>query len=112
MYRRIQSYIHYKALIEGLPIAYVDPRNTSRISPIGGELEFINYRWVKLPNGVITLRDITASWNRALRGLKLLTRDVGHRGSMDVPKASDRDEAPEPNEGEPMPKLILKKPKY
>jgi len=36
-YRRIQSCIHYKALIEGLPVAYVDPRNTSKTSPLGGE---------------------------------------------------------------------------
>ncbi|MCD6301847.1 MAG: IS200/IS605 family accessory protein TnpB-related protein, partial [Staphylothermus sp.] len=43
-YRRIQSYIHYKAILEELPIAYVDPRNTSKISPLGGKLKFINYR--------------------------------------------------------------------
>jgi len=79
-YRRIQSYIHYKAMVEELPVVYVDPRNTSRTSPIGGELEFINYRWVKLSNGIITTRDIIASWNIALKGLSL-TRDVGFRGS-------------------------------
>jgi len=99
-YRRIQSYIHYKALLEGLPVAYIDPRNTSKTSPIGGELEFINYRWVKLPNGVITTRDIIASWNLALRGLKLLTRDVGHHGSIDAPKAPDPDADPRRDEGE------------
>jgi len=89
-YRRIQSYIRYKALIEGLPVVYTDPRGTSKKSPIGGELEFINYRWAKLPNGVITTRDIIASWNLALRGLKLLTQDVGHRGSVDALKAPDQ----------------------
>ncbi len=76
-YRRIQSYIHYKALIEGLPVIYINPRGTSRTSPIGGKLTSINYRWVKLPNGHIVTRDIIASWNLALRGLNLLTRDVG-----------------------------------
>ncbi len=86
-YRRVQSYIHYKALIEGLSVIYVDPRNTSKTSPIGGKLEFINYRWVKLPSEVITTRDVVASWNLTLRGLKLFTRDVGLRGSMEAPKA-------------------------
>ncbi len=102
-YRRIQSCIHYKALIEGLPIAYADPRNTSKTSPIGDELELINYRWVKLPNGVITTRDIIASWNLALRGLKFLTRDVGLRGFMEAPKAPEGDETPNPMKGKPVP---------
>ena len=103
-YRRIQSYTHYKALIEGLPIAYVDPKNTSKTPPMGGELESINYRWAKLPNGVITTRDIIASWNLALRGLKLLTRDVGHRGSMGAPKAPNQMQTQEGMRGSPCPK--------
>jgi len=43
-YHRIQSYIYYKALIEGLPVVYVNPRGTSKTSPIGGRLVFMNYR--------------------------------------------------------------------
>ena len=109
-YRRIQSHIHYKALIEELPIAYVDPRNTSKTSPIGGELEFINYKWVILPNGHVVTKDIIASWNIALRGLKFLTRDVGHRGSMDAPKAPNRMQTQEGMRGKLMPKLILSNP--
>ena len=66
-YRRMQSYIHYKALIEGLEINYVNPKGTSKLSPIGDKLVFINYRWIKLPNGHIATRDIVASWNLALR---------------------------------------------
>ncbi len=100
-YRRIQLYIHYKALIEGLPIAYVNPRNTSRTTPIRGELRFINYRWVKLPNGHVVTRDIVASWNLALRGLKFLTRDAGSRGFAETPKAPEGDETPNPMRGSP-----------
>ncbi len=70
-YRRIQSYIHYKALLEGVPVVYVNPRGTSRTSPISGRLIFINYKWVKLPNGIITTRDVIASWNLALRYLQM-----------------------------------------
>jgi len=106
-YKRIQLYINYKALIESLPVAYIDPRNTSKTSPIGGELEFTNYRWVKLPSGHIVTRDIVASWNLALRGLNLLTRDVGLRGFMEALNVPDGDEAPNPMKGKPVPKLTL-----
>jgi len=106
VYHRVQSYIQYKALIEGLSVTYVNPKGTSKTSPIGGKLEFINYGWVKLPNGVITTRDIIASWNLALRGLKLLTQDVGHRGSMDAPKAPNQMQTQEGMRGKPVPKPI------
>lgn len=106
-YRRIQSYIHYKALIEGISVIHVNPRGTSKTSPLGGKLTFINYKWAKLPNGHIVTRDIVASWNLALRGLKLLTRDVGSRGSMETLKAPEGDEAPNPMRGKPVPELIL-----
>ena len=101
-YRRIQSYIHYKASIEELNVVYVNPRGTSRNSPIGGGLVFINYRWVKLPAGHNVTRDIVASWNLALRGLKLYTRDVGSRGFVDSLKAPDGDETPNPMKGKPV----------
>ncbi len=68
-YRRIQSYISYKALQEGIPIVHINPRKTSRTSPIGGKLKFINYKWVRLPNEYIVTRDIIASWNLALKYL-------------------------------------------
>ncbi len=103
-YRRIQSYTAYKAFIEGLNVVHVDPRNTSRTSPVDGKLEFINYRWVRLPNGVITTRDVIASWNLALRGLNLLARDVGPRGSVEAPKAPDQMQTQEGMKGKPAPK--------
>ena len=106
-YRRIQAHIHHKATIDGLPVAYVNPKGTSKESPVGGELVFINYRWVKLPNGHIVTRDIVASWNIALRGLNTLTRDVGPRGPVEAPKAPEGDEAPTPMKGKPVPEPTL-----
>jgi len=100
-YRKLQSYIHYKALTEGLSVVYVDPRGTSKVSPIGGELEFINYRWVKLPTKHVVTRDLVASWNLALRGLKLLTRDVGLRGGVEAPNAPDQMQPQEGMRGKP-----------
>jgi len=68
-YRRVQSYVEYKALVEGIKVVYVDPRGTSKSSPNGKPLVFINYRFAKL-GGTTTTRDVVASWNLALRGLK------------------------------------------
>jgi len=87
---RVQSYIYYKALLEGLKVVYVNPRGTSKASPTGGKIVFINYRWVKLPNGHVVTRDIVALWNIALKGLNISTRNVGSRGLMDSPKAPDQ----------------------
>ena len=42
-YRRVQSYVEYKALVEGVRVVYVDPKGTSKESPNGKPLVFINY---------------------------------------------------------------------
>jgi len=64
----LQSFVEYKALIEGIRVVYVDPRDTSRTSPNGKPLKFINYRFAQLGD-TVTSRDVVASWNLALRGL-------------------------------------------
>jgi len=68
-YRRIQSYTEYKALIDGIKTIYVNPARTSRKPPNGKKLKFINYRFVQLGD-TVTSRDVVASWNLALKGLK------------------------------------------
>jgi putative transposase len=70
-YKRMQEFMKYKALVKGLKTVPVDPRNTSRRSPNGKTLKFIDYKVVEL-GGVVTSRDAIASWNIALRGLKKL----------------------------------------
>jgi putative transposase len=67
-YKRLQSFIEYKAAWRGLRTVYVSARGTSRTSPLG-RVRHLNYRWVVLPNGVATTRDVVAAWNLALRGL-------------------------------------------
>jgi putative transposase len=83
-YRRIQEYAEYKALMEGIRTIYVDPAGTSRKSPNGKKLEFINYRFVELGEA-ITSRDVVASWNLALRGLQRM-RGSRVRWSPDSPR--------------------------
>jgi len=109
VYHRIQYCIYYKALVEGLPIAFVNPRGSSKTPPIGGKLTFINYKWAKLPNGHIVTRDIIASWNLALRCLKSLTRDVGLRDLMVALKAPDQMQTQEGMKGKPMQVLVVSK---
>jgi len=73
-YRRVQEFAKYKALVKGLKTIPVNPRNTSRKSPNGKPLKFIDYKVVELGR-VVTSRDAIASWNIALRGLKKLRRE-------------------------------------
>ncbi len=95
--RRIQNYIHYKALLEGAPVVYVSPRGTSKTSPKGGRLISINYRQVKLPNGIITTRDVVASWNLALRYLQMR----GSRGWLSPDSLLNDGMKTRPNRGSP-----------
>jgi transposase len=71
-------FTEYKAMVYGIKTVYVNPSKTSRKSPNGKKLRFINYRYVEL-GGVVTSRDVIASWNIALRGLKKLKRMRGFR---------------------------------
>ena len=82
-YGRLQSYIEYRAAWKGLKTVYVSARGTSKTSPIG-PVRRLNYRWVLLPNNVVTTRDTIAAWNLALRGL---TRMRGSKGSRGAPRA-------------------------
>jgi putative transposase len=68
-YRRIQEYTEYKALIDGIKTIYVNPARTSKKSPNNRKIKFINYRFVELGD-TVTSRDVVASWNLALKGLK------------------------------------------
>jgi len=68
-YRRIQEYTEYKALLKSIKTVYVNPARTSKKTPNGEKIKFINYRFVELGE-VITTRDVVASWNLALKALK------------------------------------------
>jgi putative transposase len=82
-YRRIQDYTEYKALLEGIKTIYVNPARTSKKPPNGKKLRFINYKFVELGE-VVTTRDVVASWNLALKGLKRM-RGLGVTWSPNSP---------------------------
>ncbi len=78
-YKRIQMFTEYKATFHGIKTLYVNPAKTSRRSPNGKKLRFINYRYVELGN-IVTSRDVIASWNIALRGFEEVKADEGLLG--------------------------------
>ena len=84
-YQRIQEYTEYKALLEGIKTIYVNPAKTSKKPPNSKKLKFINYRFVQLGE-IITTRDVVASWNLALRGLKRM-RGLGVTWSPNSPRS-------------------------
>jgi putative transposase len=99
-YKRIQMFTEYKAMINGIKTVYVNPAKTSRKSPNGKKLKFINYRYGILGN-VITSRDVIASWNIALRGLKKLKRMRGSRVMLSPDSPANEGMRTRPNAGNP-----------
>ncbi|MCC6055380.1 MAG: IS200/IS605 family accessory protein TnpB-related protein [Desulfurococcaceae archaeon] len=99
-YKRIQMFVEYKAAFHGIKTVYVNPAKTSRKSPNGKKLRFINYRYVEL-GGVVTSRDVIASWNIALRGLKKLKRMRGSRVKLSPDSPANEGMRTRPNAGNP-----------
>jgi putative transposase len=97
-YKRIQMFTEYKAMVYGIKTVYVNPSKTSRKSPNGKKLKFINYRYAMLGN-VITSRDVVASWNIALRSLKKLKRMRGSRVMLSPNSPADEGMRTRPNAG-------------
>jgi putative transposase len=99
-YKRIQMFTEYKATFHGIKTLYVNPAKTSRRSPNGKKLRFINYRYVELGN-IVTSRDVIASWNIALRGLKKLKRMRGSWVKLSPDSPANEGMRTRPNAGNP-----------
>jgi putative transposase len=99
-YKRIQMFAEYKAMVYGIKTVYVNPSKTSRKSPNGKKLRFINYRFVELGD-VVTSRDVVASWNIALRGFKKLKRMRGSRVMLSPDSPANEGMRTRPNAGNP-----------
>jgi putative transposase len=99
-YKRIQMFAEYKAAFHGIKTIYVNPFKTSKKSPNGKKLRFINYRFAEL-GGLVTSRDVVASWNIALRGLKKLKRVRGSWVMLSPDSPADEGVKTRPNAGNP-----------
>ncbi|MEM0481503.1 MAG: zinc ribbon domain-containing protein [Nitrososphaerota archaeon] len=63
-FRRLQSFIEYKANLEGLPVIYVNPKETSSLRPTsGGSLAPNGHGLVKCKCAYENDRDVTACLN-------------------------------------------------
>jgi transposase len=93
-------FTEYKAMVNGIKTIYVNPFKTSRRPPNGERLRFINYRFAELGD-VITSRDVVASWNIALRGLKKLKRMRGSRVLLSPDSPADEGVKTRPNAENP-----------
>jgi len=93
-------FTEYKAAFHGIKTIYVNPFKTSKKSPNGKKLRFINYRYVEL-GGLVTSRDVVASWNIALRGLEKLRRMRGSWVMWSPDSPADEGVKTRPNAGNP-----------
>jgi IS605 OrfB family transposase len=84
-FRKLQQYIEYKANLEGIPVVYVNAKNTSRRCHRCGHVAQTNGRGFKCPKcGLKYNRDLNAAINIA----HSLTRGVGW-GSREPPELPD-----------------------
>jgi transposase len=93
-------FTEYKAMVYGIKTLYVNPSKTSKRSPNGEKLKFINYRYVELGD-VVTSRDVIASWNIALRGLEKLKLMRGSRVKLSPDSSVDEGMRTRPNAENP-----------
>jgi len=88
---QLQKMIEYKSKLLGVPIAYVDPAQTSRICSKCGTLGKRNGKSFKCPScGHVEDADVNASFNIALRQIGIPRSNVDRdtlEGSTDTPKA-------------------------
>ncbi|MGC8715978.1 MAG: RNA-guided endonuclease InsQ/TnpB family protein [Thermoplasmata archaeon] len=104
-FHQLQQFIEYKAKLDGIPITYVEPRNTSKECSRCGSIGIREDKSFKCPYcGHVDHADVNASFNIALRpplvegvGQLHTDRDVC-KGSTDTPKGATlrTTETPEP----------------
>ena len=101
-FRKIQSYIEYKAKIEGLPVIYVDARSTSSMCPVcGGKLK-------KAPNGHRILRcDCGYENDRDVIACLNLLRRNPRCGELPFPPNAFYEVTPKEEDGEGRPPIQM-----
>jgi len=82
-FRKLQQYIEYKANLEGIPVVYVNPQNTSKRCHRCGHVAQAN-REFRCECGLVYNRDLNAATNIA----HALTRGMGW-GSCEPPELPD-----------------------
>jgi putative transposase len=92
---QLEKFIEYKGKLEGIPITYIEPRNTSKECSRCGSIGIREGKLFKCPQcGHVDHADVNASFNIALRpplvegiGQSHVDRDTCE-GSTDTPKGA------------------------
>ena len=93
---QLKTFIEYKAKLQGIPVAYIDPRNTSKTCSRCGRIGYRTDKQFKCRCGHVDHADVNASFNIAQRmhtSVNLGQTEMCQRGSLITPSSNAGNES-------------------
>jgi len=110
-FRELASFIKYKAALAGIPVIYVDPKETSRTCPKCRNVSRYNRKtqgWFKCTKcGYQSDADGVGALNIAAKALDALGARLWEKGERDTPKGQGDDTDHPGNAGQPVAKATI-----